>query len=186
MIVGLEGKINRKGIDFLHLTNRCGTTHKINISINTSSEVEVDQELYLHIEQIIKEESNHLYGFYEENEMKLFKMAMSVTGVGPKSAITICSTYSFEEFAQIISEADLAKVVKIPGIGPKSGKRILLDLSGKLVEDIPKEDPIFIQAVQALESLGFKKTEIKNALKDEDVSDLSELIKVGLKKLKQF
>lgn len=186
MIVSLEGKITKKEITFIHLKNSCGTTNKINISLDTSSKLALEQDISLHIVQIIKEESNHLYGFFDEDEMKLFELSMSVTGVGPKSAIAICSTYSFQEFAIIIDSGDLAKVTKIPGIGPKSGKRILLDLSGKIVEDIPKENPIFLQAVQALETLGFKKTEIKNALKDENQDDISELIKIGLKKLKQF
>ncbi len=184
MIVGMFGEVIKKELNFIHFLSH-GTVYQVEVSINTSSELSLgDDKTYLNIVQIIKEDSNKLYGFYYETEKKLFELVLSVTGVGPKSGIAICSTYSFEEFSQIISESDLARVTKIPGIGPKSGKQILLHLSGKLVLEEPKENENLTKAIQALESLGFKKTEIKNALKDEEETDLSELIKIGLKNLK--
>jgi len=185
MIVGLFGEILKKETSFVHVLTH-GVVRRIEVTLNTLSEISIGSEVYFNITQIIKEDSNKLYGFFEEEEKKLFDLVLSVSGVGPKSGMAICSTYSFQEFSQIIEDADLKRVTKIPGIGPKSGKQLLLNLSGKLVVEENVDNSVILKAIEALEGLGFKKTEIKNVLKDEDEDDLAELIKIGLKKLKGF
>jgi Holliday junction DNA helicase RuvA len=185
VIVGIEGKIELKEPTKVHI-NTNGLIYEVFISINCSSAL-VSKEAKLLITQIIKEDSNNLYGFLDKNEKKLFDTVIKINGVGPKVALAICSTFTPESFAQIVQNSDVNMLKRVPGIGPKGASRILVELSGFVV-DASNDTSInhnASDAVLALESLGFKKDQINKALKNCTSTDTAGLVKEALKKLQK-
>lgn len=185
MIVAIEGKVERKEPTFVHL-NVQGITYEIFLSINSSAKITKDTAK-LHITQIFREDAQNLYGFYELNEKKIFDTLIKINGVGPKVALAICSTFTPEGFAQIVSNNDVTMLKKVPGIGPKGASRILVELSGIII-DANESSSISMnqsEAMMALESLGFKKDVITKVLSTCSADTTSELVKQALKKLQK-
>lgn len=188
MIVAIEGKVEKKEPTFIHL-NVNGMVYEVFISINCSSAIITDN-IKLHTTQIIKEDSNNLYGFLDINEKKLFDTVIKINGVGPKVALAICSTFTPTSFAQIVSSNDVSMLKRVPGIGPKGASRILVELSGFVVTDnanssMDSGSMSATEAAMALESLGFKKDQINKALANCVSTDTAGLVKEALKKLQK-
>ncbi|MDX4062461.1 Holliday junction branch migration protein RuvA [Aliarcobacter skirrowii] len=185
MIVGLIGKVVKKEPTVIHL-NVNGVIYEVFVSLNCSSKI-ISDEVKFEITEIIREDTHNLYGFLDSNEKKLFDTVIKINGVGPKVALAICSTFTPSSFAQIVSSSDVNMLKRVPGIGPKGASRILVELSGFVVEtnsssDIPN---INLEASLALESLGFKKDLISTILKTCTSSTTSELVREALKKLQK-
>ncbi len=184
MIVGIEGIIEKKESTFLHI-NTNGIIHEVFVSINCSSSIS-ENKVKLYISQIIREDANTLYGFLNKNEKKLFDTVIKINGVGPKVALAICSTFTPSSFAQIVSNNDVDTLKRVPGIGPKGASRILVELSGFVVDNSNNEEDANLNisdAILALESLGFKKEIINKTLKTCTSNSTQELVKEALKKL---
>ena len=186
MIVGIQGKIEKKEPTFLHI-NTNGLIYEVFISINCSSSI-VSNEVKLFTTHIIREDSQTLYGFVDINEKKLFDTVIKINGVGPKVALAICSTFTPTSFAQIVSASDVGMLKRVPGIGPKGASRILVELSGFVVDGNGDENSVAMngsEAVLALETLGFKKDNINRALKGCVGITTAELVKEALKNLQR-
>ncbi len=185
MIVGIEGIIEKKEPTFLHI-NTNGIIYEVFVSVNCSSNI-VDNKIKLFITQIIKEESDSLYGFLDLNEKKLFDTVIKINGVGPKVAMAICSTFTPSSFEQIINDKDVAMLKRVPGIGPKGASRILVELSGFVVDtdDNTESNNCIIESTMALESLGFKKDLVKKVLNSCVSKDTPSLVKEALRKLQK-
>lgn len=188
MIVGIEGKVVKKEPTLIHI-NVNGLTYEVFVSINCSSAI-IEESVRLHTTQILKEDSNNLYGFLDINEKILFDTVIKINGVGPKAAMAICSTFTPSSFAQIVETSDIAMLKRVPGIGPKGASRILVELSGfVLVNSDENHENNFGEnataAVMALESLGFKKDQINKVLKTCTQTDTSGIVKEALKKLQR-
>ncbi len=185
MIVGINGNILYKEPALVHVDVR-GVVYEIFISLHTFSSIGSD-EVKLFTTQIIREDAQLLFGFLDMSEKKLFARLIKINGVGPKVAMAICSTYTPSQFATIINNKDINGVKKVPGIGPKSAGRILVELSGFDVELVTSTDApksiAFNQASEALESLGFKKDKISKALSVCTGDDTASLVKEALKLL---
>lgn len=185
MIVGLNGSVKYKEPAFVHVDVN-GVVYEVFISLQTFSALP-KSEVELYTSHIIREDAQLLYGFIDISEKKLFERLIKINGVGPKVAMAICSTYTPAQFATVINNKDLNGVKKVPGIGPKSAGRILVELNGFDVElvtssDQPKNQS-FNEASEALESLGFKKDKISKALSACEGSDTASLVKEALKLL---
>jgi len=186
MIVGIEGIIEKKEPTFIHL-NVNGVIYEVFVSINCSAAI-IDSKVKLYVTQIIKEDSDNLYGFLDLNEKKLFDTVIKINGVGPKVALAICSTFTPTSFAQIVQTNDVGMLKRVPGIGPKGASRILVELSGFVVSSSSTDGSLnqsASQAVMALESLGFKKDQINKALSNAIATDTAGLVKEALKKLQK-
>lgn len=188
MIVGLEGKITKKEPTLLNI-NVNGIIYEVNVSINCSQKI-TSNEISLHITQIIREDAHTLYGFLDPNEKKLFDTVIKINGVGPKVALAICSTFTPSSFSQIVTDNDVSMLKRVPGIGPKGASRILVELSGFIVDgDDSSEDNLAasasLEAALALESLGFKKDMVSKILKTCKGTNTSDLVKEALKKLQK-
>jgi len=185
MIVGIEGIIEKKEPTFLHI-NTNGIIYEVFVSVNCSSNI-VDNKIKLFITQIIKEESDSLYGFLDLNEKKLFDTVIKINGVGPKVAMAICSTFTPSSFEQIINDKDVAMLKRVPGIGPKGASRILVELSGFVVDTDgnTESNNCIIESTMALESLGFKKDLVKKVLNSCVSKDTPSLVKEALRKLQK-
>lgn len=186
MIVGIEGILEKKEPTFIHL-NVHGVIYEVFTSINCSAAI-IDSKVKLYVTQIIKEDSDNLYGFLDLNEKKLFDTVIKINGVGPKVALAICSTFTPTSFAQIVQTNDVGMLKRVPGIGPKGASRILVELSGFVVSNSSEGGSVnqsASQAVMALESLGFKKDQINKALSNAIATDTAGLVKEALKKLQK-
>jgi len=185
MIVGINGKIIHKEPTFLHIDVN-GLIYQVFVSINCSGAVNLG-EIKLFTTYIVKEDSQSLYGFLDINEKKLFDTVIKINGVGPKVALAICSTFTPSNFAQIVASKDVATLKRVPGIGPKGASRILVELSGFVVDsnDENSTGASVSEALMALESLGFKKDLVNKVLAKCSATNTADLVKEALKGLQR-
>ncbi len=185
MIVGINGILVHKEPSLVHV-DVSGVVYEIFISLQSFSAIGSD-EVKLFTTQIIREDAQLLFGFLDMSEKKMFARLIKINGVGPKVAMAICSTYTPNQFATIINNKDMNGVKKVPGIGPKSAGRILVELAGFDAELVASSDApksmAYAQASEALESLGFKKDKISKALSTCSGEDTASLVKEALKLL---
>ncbi len=140
-----------------------GIGYSVNISLQTFSKINDERcKLFTHLS--IKEDSHTLYGFYTENERKLFRYLISVSGVGPSTAQIILSTYKSNEIINYISSSDVNAIKNVKGIGLKTAQRIIIDLKDKVTKSAISEEISFglnntiqNEALSALVALGFSK-----------------------------
>jgi len=186
MIVGLNGKIVYKEPTFVHV-DVGGVVYEVFISLHTFSALP-KADVALHISHIIREDAQLLFGFLDMTEKKLFLRLIKINGVGPKVAMAICSTYTPSQFANAINNKDVKAIQKVPGIGPKSAGRILVELNGfdaeiLQTETSPSGSLAYSEASEALEALGFTKVKISKALSACEGDDTAALVKGALKLL---
>ena len=187
MIVGIKGNIEYKEPSFVHV-EVSGVVYEIFISLQTFSALP-KEEVKLFTTQIFREDAQLLFGFMDMAEKKMFARLIKINGVGPKVAMAICSTYTPSQFATVINNKDLNGVKKVPGIGPKSAGRILVELAGfdeELISTVTPASKSFNEATEALESLGFKKDKISKALSACDGTETASLVKQALKLLQSI
>jgi holliday junction DNA helicase RuvA len=138
---------------------------------------------------VVREDAQILFGFLTAPERATFRELVKISGVGPRTALSILSGLSVEELAQAVSRQDAARLVKVPGIGKKTAERLLLELKGKLGPDLalPAAAPVDdaqADIVQALVALGYSEKEAGLALKALPAGvGVSEGIKLALKSL---
>ncbi len=185
MIIGITGRVVKKDPTHLHLLTQSGLIYEVFVSLHCSAAVKSD-DVRLHTTHIIREDAQLLYGFLDINEKRMFDTLIKINGVGPKVAMAICSTFTPPSFAQIVESKDVGMLKRVPGIGPKSAGRILVELGGFSLEMAGENNPAsqaHNEAAMALESLGFKKEHITKTLAQCSGNDTESLIKEALKKL---
>ena len=131
MIGFLKGKIiSSRPTQLLLDVN--GVGYSVNISINTFEKVSQKKEAQLFIHTNVKEDSITLYGFYTEYEKEMFELLISISGIGPKLALSLLSGIEANELKEAIGIGDVTRIVAIPGIGRKTAERLILELKGKV------------------------------------------------------
>ena len=167
MIVGIEGTIEHKEPTFVHV-NVNGLIYEVFISLQSYAAI-TKERVKLHTSHVIREDAQLLYGFIDKSEKLLFERLVKISGVGPKVAMAICSSFSAAQFGEVIAGGNIAALKKVPGIGPKSAGRILVELNGfdavLLEQGGASVNPAASEASMALESLGFKKEQISKVLR---------------------
>jgi holliday junction DNA helicase RuvA len=148
-----------------------GVGYEINISVPTFSELPAHGEVALHIYTHVREDLIALYGFLRPAEKQLFEKLITVSGIGPKLAITILSGMAANEMAGAIRSNDLARLTKIPGIGKKTAERMVLELRDKLpamvepaVSRMPAMNAVEEDVLSALVNLGYQGAAAEKAL----------------------
>ena len=149
----------------------------------------------------VREDDVSLYGFLTNEELRMFELLLSVSGIGAKGALGILSNITPSQFALAVISNDVAILKKVPGIGPKTAQRAILELKDKLkkeqeiaiaegeeasnIEQVIKEDEKVSEAISALQVLGYSKREIVEALQTIEGASLSveDIIKKGLANL---
>ena len=123
-------------------------------------------------------------------EKQTFERLIKISGVGPKVAIAILSTYTPTHFAKIIADKDIEALKKVPGIGAKGAAKIMVDIAGFFAqllqsqeESIAPSNNLKYEASLALQSLGFKRNEIQKVLEHIEALSVSEIVKEALKRL---
>jgi Holliday junction DNA helicase RuvA len=166
-----------------------GVGYTITISIRTFEKISGKESTSLFIHTQVKEDSISLFGFHSETEKEMFKMLISISGVGPKSAISLLSGISTDELKNAITTGNVARITAVPGIGAKTAERLILELKSKVKEikdDGVKSAEISIQkeAVSALTTLGYNLTSAEKAvnkiLVEQKDYSLEEVIKRSL------
>lgn len=186
MIEYLKGKVTQNYSDYL-IVDVNGIGYLCHVTTNTSQNYpENDSFVTLLIHDHITDSSRDLFGFKDENERIMFRMLISVSGIGPKTAIALLSNVSPEEFRRRIISSEVNMLTAIPGIGAKTAKRIIVELKDKFIkmadDDMPIEDdsssfPAMDEAQKGLESLGFKSMDVRKILQsivEVDGADSSE------------
>lgn len=185
MIGFLSGKvISAKPTQILLDVN--GVGYKVSISISTFEKISDKKNISLFIHTNVKEDSIALFGFYSEGEKEMFELLISISGVGPKSAISLLSGISTDDLKHAITTGNVARITAVPGIGAKTAERLILELKNK-VKDIkeegikPAEVSIQKEAVAALTTLGYNLTNaekgVNKILSEDPNCGLEELIK---------
>jgi holliday junction DNA helicase RuvA len=138
---------------------------------------------------VVREDAQILFGFLTTQERATFVELVKISGVGPRTALSILSGLSVAELAQAVTRQDAARLVKVPGIGKKTAERLLLELKGKLGADLgsaamPAASDNHIDITQALQALGYSDREAQAALKALPAEvGVSDGIKLALKAL---
>jgi len=186
----LTGKIiSAKPTQLLLDVNGVGYT--VSISINTFEKISGKETASLHIYTNVKEDSISLFGFFKEAEKEMFEILISVSGVGPKSALGLLSGISVENLKHAIIEENVSRIVAVPGIGRKTAERLILELKSKV--GVIKDGEVVAhpsrkqEAISALTTLGYNIKIAENAvlkiLSVEQDCGLEELIKKALSEL---
>ena len=181
----IKGKLEIKANGFIVIDNS-GIGYKIFMSENGIEELgEIGENVKVYTYYHVREDNISLFGFISNEELRMFELLISVSGVGAKSAINMLSSITPSDFALAIISNDISSLVKVPGIGAKSAQRIILELKDKLKteEAISKADSkvkVAIkqnnnaeEAVAALQVLGYNKKEVEKVLEKVDTSLLS-------------
>ena len=193
MITHIRGRLIEKYPD--HVVVECnGLGYHVNISLQTFSNIPDQENIKLFTHQVIREDAHIIYGFVTKTEREIFRLLVSVSGVGPSTAITMQSSMDNEEIQRAIAGEDVSKIQSVKGIGLKTAQRVIVDLKDKILksyeisEDLPaSNNTIKIEALSALEVLGFSRKKVENViqviLQDSPKISLEELIKQALKNL---
>lgn len=194
MIVYLNGNYVLKTPAYVWMEVN-GIGYEVNISLNTFSRIQHLEKGRLFTHLHIREDAHSLYGFFDEQERTLFLHLISVSGVGTATARMMLSSMRPEEIIQAIRSENEAALGRIKGIGPKSAKRLILELKDKIMKlspegaiiEAPAHNNLENDALNALMSLGIARqaagNAIKKAMQEESEPSLEMLIKRSLKNL---
>ena len=193
MFAYVKGTLEEKMSQYI-VVETMGIGYKIFMSksaIGRVGEIESNVKIFTHYH--VREDDISLYGFLTNEELKMFELLISVSGVGAKSAISMLSNITPSEFAMSIITNDITKLTKVPGIGKKSAERIVLELKDKLKaeQEITKTEETqqvieinenSSEAISALQILGYNRKEIEKALEKFDYKTMSieDIIRNGL------
>ena len=192
MITQIKGRLIEKSPTEL-VVDCNGIGYSINITLNTFSKIGNDENIKLYTHLIVKEDSHTLFGFLSKSERSLFKLLISVSGVGASTARTMLSSMTTVEIISSINTEDVNSVQSIKGIGSKTAQRIILELKDKIHSQEIDDTKIHLitkdadEAITALEVLGYSRKhtiKIINKIKAENPSiSVESLIKKALNKL---
>lgn len=184
MIASLSGKL-------LELTTQSavievsGVGYLVHITPSTSSKLSPQSEVNLRTSLVVREESLTLYGFLSSNELSLFELLLSVSGVGPKLALGILEEMSIGEIVEAVAKESDESFRKVSGVGSKTAKLIVMTLAGKLNFFEDSAMPANIDLVSGLTGLGWSEKEARLALAEVASPGLSdeESLKLALRLL---
>lgn len=193
MITHIQGKLVEKYPT--HVVIDCnGVGYFINISLHTFSKIPDQESLKLFTHLQVKEDSHTLYGFYSNAEREIFRLLVSVSGVGASTARTMLSSLTPLQVKEAIASNDVAVIQSVKGIGAKTAQRVILDLKDKVLKiydldevSAPQSNTNKEEALSALEVLGFVRKQadkvLQKILMKTPEASVEQLIKEALKNL---
>ena len=151
-----------------------GVGYEADVSMTTYYKLpEVGDQISIWTHLLVKDDSHSLIGFNDEQERKLFRQLIRISGVGPKMALTILSGIDEQQFALCIANNDLAMLTRLPGVGKKTAERLVIEMRDKidaLMGDLPTQpitpgrQSIVSEAIEALQALGYKPTDAEKMI----------------------
>lgn len=189
MISSVSGKIIHKFKEAVLVdVNKIG--YKVFIPVNLWMDFKVGQEVNLFTYQCIRESSSDLYGFLNPDELVFFELLMTISGIGPKSALGILSVASLKDLKRAIITGDASILTVVSGIGNKTAQRIILELKNKIekegmVDESSKANPADQEVIDGLVNLGYSYRQAREAVNNvsEKIKDISQRLKESLKYL---
>jgi holliday junction DNA helicase RuvA len=193
MIDYIKGNLAKLTPAFIVIENG-GIGYFVSISLSTFSKLEGKTEYKVLVHEVIREDSHQLFGFADKEERDIFRLLISVSGVGANTARMMLSSLSYDEIEKAILGSDVSTLKSIKGIGLKTAQRIIVDLKDKLGKQSGTGE-IFVftdntkreEALSALVMLGFGKSAVLKVLdmiiRDEKNLTVEDLIKKALKSL---
>ena len=171
-IKGILTKITAKYI----VVETAGIGYLLHVANPYAYSGKMNQEVHVYLHQVVREDAHLLYGFTTEEEKKLFLNLISVSGIGPVSALAIIAADDNAGLVQAIESKNITYLTKFPKIGKKTAQQMVLDLEGKInldLEDAPaqskakvaEENQALEEAMEAMLALGYKATELKKIKK---------------------
>ncbi|MFN5031674.1 MAG: Holliday junction branch migration protein RuvA [Flavobacteriia bacterium] len=189
MIGHLNGRLIEKNPTELII--ECGGIgYEVKISLHTFSAIGSEESIKVFTKLIVREDAHVLYGFASKEEREMFNHLISVSGIGPNTAMIMLSSLVPDEIAHAIQSEDVRTIQSIKGIGAKTAQRVIIDLKDKMVKMVFSSENIFSQnntnkfdALTALVSLGFDKKNAEKAIDKISTGEetVEQLIKEALK-----
>ncbi|HBA36744.1 TPA: Holliday junction branch migration protein RuvA [Candidatus Falkowbacteria bacterium] len=189
MISFLRGRAIAKTLNYVVLeTGDIG--YRIYAGENLLNDLKVGAEAEVYTHHHVREEADDLYGFKTAEDLELFELLLTVSGVGPKSALGVLSLATADDIKEAIARDDAGLLTKVAGIGKKTAERVVLELKNKIVRiggavTATLTGPGGSDELEALMSLGYSLSEARSALNavGSDVKDSGERVKEALKKM---
>ena len=171
-----------------------GVGYFVHISLHTFSQIPSSEAIRLYTHLQVKEDSHTLYGFWERSEREIFRLLISVSGVGASTARSMLSSLEPRQIMEAIATGDVATIQGIKGIGAKTAQRVIIDLKDKILKvfgvdevSLPKSNTNKEEALSALETLGYTRKQsekvVEKIVREEPDATVETLIKQALKKL---
>ncbi|MFV9484039.1 Holliday junction DNA helicase subunit RuvA [Gramella sp. Hel_I_59] len=193
MIHHLKGQLIEKNPTYVVIECN-GIGYTVNISLHTFSLIPESEAISLYTYLQVKEDSHTLYGFIEKSEREIFKLLISVSGVGTSTARVMLSSLQPKEVINAIATGDVPTIQSVKGIGAKTAQRVILDLKDKVLKVMGDDEVLMTpnntnkeEALSALEILGYNRRQagkvVEKILKDDPESTVESIIKMALKKL---
>jgi Holliday junction DNA helicase RuvA len=185
MISYLKGKIVHKGEKHIVILTVSGVGYKVFTTLDTHSTQHENNETELWIHSVVREDAFDLYGFNDRATLEFFELLITISGIGPKSALGILSAATVKTLTDAIVSNETAYLTKISGISKKVAEKIVLELKGKVFtsDSSSSSQSSDIDAIEALKSLGYSVKEAKDALDKipQDISDAGSRVKAALR-----
>jgi len=187
MISCLSGTVRHKGLNAL-VVDVSGVGYKVLVTTETALEVAPSSPIFLWTHLVVRETSLELFGFLDKETLDTFELLITISGIGPKSALSILNVATPSMLRQAVASGDTTYLTRVSGIGKKNAEKIVLELKDKL--KITKEDRGVDMrsegdALEALVSLGYNERDAREALKrvPKETEGASERVKAALKLL---
>ena len=198
MIYRITGRLAVKNPTML-VVEVNGLAYEVNVPLSTYEKVgKENSDISLYTMLIVREDDLQLYGFATEDEKKLFKLLISVSGIGPRTALSLLSSANVADVFGFIASSNLSALMSIPGIGKKTAERVVLELRDKVLkldvdvahEELEGKEGIRSEAVDALLALGYSRVQSERAIRETLKNDSSaaksveELVRSALREVK--
>ena len=168
MISYLEGSVKFKGATYLIILTK-GVGYKVSVPVEVISQAQLDKPLSLYTYTHVKDDTLDLYGFPDPENLAMFELFINVSGIGPKTALSIFSIGKLPKIKEAVVKGDVAFFTSVPRLGTKNAQKIIIELRGKLGSlgefDLTAESGETKEIIDALKSFGFSATEAKEAIK---------------------
>lgn len=193
MIDHLRGRLVEKNPTYV-VVECNGVGYFLNISLHTFSLLKDDENIHIYTHLLVKEDSHTLFGFVEKSEREIFRLLISVSGVGSSTARTMLSSLSPTDVRDAIANGDVASIQAVKGIGAKTAQRVILDLKDKILKvydmgevSTTSNNTNKEEALSALEVLGFARRQsekvVEKVLSEDTSLSVENIIKRALKNL---
>jgi len=193
MISYLKGKIINKGQGYVIL-EISDIGYKVFINDALYAEIDIGQDLEFYTYQNVREDALDLYGFSNLEQLEMFELLLTISGIGPKSALGVLAVANIEDIKESIARGDSGLLTKVSGIGKKTAERVVLELrekigvisAGRETEGSREGIVASGEEIDALMALGYSMQQARDALKSVDlkIKDTGERIKAALKSIK--
>lgn len=187
MISALSGKVLHKDLNNI-VVDVSGVGYKVMVTIETALEVTPSSPVFLWTHLVVRETSLELFGFLEKELLDIFELLITISGIGPKSALSILNVATPAMLRQAVASEDTTYLTRVSGIGKKNAEKIVLELKDKLKtteKDRGVDQRSEGDALEALISLGYSERDSREALKKvpKEITGASERVKAALKLL---